>query len=507
MSTSYSVSQNELKQVYELLPAPWIAEANNKWQLDISQVIDINGATIYVNPYSNMMTGDKITLSWQGEFGSPYILQNTVTREKRGKILTFIVPFPVLEQYPGSYVRLNYNITRATGELARSQPVDYYIIGERAKLLVIGARYSREGFYNFGATPPCYISALNANTLRPVLAEWQYAGEQKWVAGSNFQDVLPYRPLRVRLANQLVTLNPCNIAGNGWHAIGNGLGRDYTAAFVARRDSGYMVAWGDAGFGGNIPVPLTTLNNIVQIVSTVNAFAARLSSGHVVAWGSAEYGGVVPTEIAGLSDIVDIVGSLGAFAARRATGQVVAWGNRGHGGLVSPAIAAMTDIVDVWGAASAFVAQRATGHLVAWGSSDKGGALPPEVAAMTDIVEIVKAAWAFAVRRANNSVVAWGYGSDFGSVVPGEISALRDIIKLSSSNNAFAALRANGSVVAWGRDSFGGVVPKNIAGLNDIVEVTATVHAFTARRANGSVVAWGMLIGEEKFQNLSQICK
>lgn len=511
-----------LGQPLELFP-PSIDEALGD-QLDPANTP--NGATVRIPAEVNLLEGDSGEVRWVGLPGAGSInVPFTISASEAGQAKTVPVPKSVVEANIDQTITLDYTLRRQGGSPLPSDPAVYDIrrqVGS-GQLLVMGARArSSETWWNGGV----YLVALNTATLQPLEALWQYEGDTSETSGSLFEDTQAWRLLRVRTADDEVRINPVNLCGNA--NINPDSPTTAYCAFAARRNDGSVVAWGVDGNGGDVPVTIRTLTDIVEISSTAAAFAARRANGHVVAWGFVPWGGEIPREISllnnisrvhgnafafaallsnrhvvgwgemahggtvpDLDDIVEVIGGQVAFAAQRANGHVVAWGQAGAPSSTVPGtIADYGDIVKVIGNQYAFAARRATGHVVAWGDAARGGDVPGTIQTFSDIVEVVGSSAAFAARRANGHVVAWG-DADYGSAVPGAIADLSDIVEVAGGSRAFAARRANGKVVAWGHADWGGNLPVDYYGIDDIVQLSTTAGAFAALRSNGSVVAWG----------------
>ncbi|MDR9751999.1 hypothetical protein RG836_11115 [Pseudomonas sp. SZMC_28357] len=505
------------------LPVPWIREAKGD-QLNPDGVYP-NGATVVIGASAELKTDDEVIVQWDGKTTQSY--PHTVLASQQDKELDVIkIPYAVVNANDGGTVSLTYTIKRKTGATdGPSLPAVYdvrKVIGS-GQLKIMGARFNRSTSRASGASR--MLSAFNAATGQALQAEWQYEGDDTWQTAATWRDTAPHLPLRVRTADDLVTLNPANIIGNGNDTTITG-----TAAFVAHRDVGDVTGWGNAAHGATIPSTIITLDDVVEVSCTGSAYAARRANGAVVAWGTPTTGGTTPTPatldyaqvvgnstafaalkknasvsawgteanggkvpegIGGLRDIQQIVAAGSAFAAIRDVGQVVAWGLETHGAKVPDDIGGLTDIREVLGSSGAFAAYRANGRIVGWGHENYGAKVPDDIAAMTDIIELSCAnTQAFVARRATEQVVAWGTPACGGTVDP-LIGTLTDIVEVSSTWRAFAARRGNGHVVAWGTPAEGGNVPADIATLDDIVQVVGSSQAFAALRKNGTVVAWG----------------
>ena len=98
------------------------------------------------------------------------------------------------------------------------------------------------------------------------------------------------------------------------------------AAFAAKLADGRVVAWGNAGNGGDSSSVQAELKEVDTIYSTAGAFAAKLADGRVVTWGLANYGGDSSSVQAELKEVDTICSTDKNFAAKLADGRVVTWG-------------------------------------------------------------------------------------------------------------------------------------------------------------------------------------
>ncbi|MGF6092603.1 RCC1 domain-containing protein [Pseudomonas sp. 18173] len=442
------------------------------------------GATVVIAQTALLKTDDDITVTVQGINSTTYS-HRVLSTEADKELSAIKVPHSVIADNEGLSINLSYSIKRAAG--GTDGPADPTVYDVRkvivsGNLKVMGARYCRSHYRASRASQ--VLSAFNKTTGQPVQAQWKYPGDSNWTTAAIWRDSKPQEPLQVRSGDDQFTLNPANIIGNGIETESLG-----EAAFVAHRDVGDVVAWGNDSYGAKIPANIITMDDIVEVSCTRSAFAARREHGEVVAWGDPAEGGSM-TGVAPL-DFVQVVGNLRAFAGIKTTGQVVAWGVADDGGTVPAPISELNDVVKVVATRSAFAIQRATGHVRAWGLAAEGGTVPANIAGFTDIKTILAGRHAFAAHRANGRIVAWGHAS-YGGIVPDDIAAMTDIIELSCANgSAFTARRATGQVIAWGDAESGGTIDPLIGRLTDIVEVSANFGAFAARRGNGRVVAWG----------------
>jgi len=474
---------NEHSEVFSLrvgklpLPVPKIVQAKGD-QLNPDDLL--NSATVRIAPEAWLKTADVVRVTWAGASGAgSSVVTHTVLATEVGQALDIPVPYNVVNANEGRSITLSYTVNGG----APSPEAVYEVkrdIGSGA-LRVLGARYTR-GLYRCSGCPR-RLSAFQASG-RPLLVQWQYDGDDGWVDGTSFRDSDASRPLHVRSTDYQLTLNPANVFGDGVDGVLAG-----SAAFVACRDVGDLVGWGDSVEGAKIPPTIITLDDIAEVSATASAYAARRQNGNVVTWGLATHG-------AGMGDVsrtgfTQVVGNGAAFAGIKTGGEVVAWGDVTSGGLVPEPVAELSDIVKLCGGSLAFAAIRGTGEVVAWGTATHGGELDEETALLTDIEDVIGNFGAFAALRGNGQLVAWG-SEPQGGTLPEAIADLEDVIELSCANaQAFVARRAGGTLVTWGAATHGGELPELIQDLDDIVEVTANWHAFVARRENGHVVAWG----------------
>jgi hypothetical protein len=466
------------------LPVATFSEASGqqKDQINPDDVFPA-GATVVIAATARLKTDDQVNVVVEGK--TTFRKSHRVLATQADKELAVIkVDHTFIADNVDESIALSYTVTRqAGGTDGPSDPAVYdvrKVIGS-GLLKVMGARYNRSTYRSSGSSH--VLSAFNASTGQPLQAEWKYPDDSQWTTASTWYDTQPEQPLQVRTTDDALTLNAANIIGNGNETTTG------PSAFVAHRDVGDVVGWGDDYWGATIPRSISTLDDIVEVSCTRSAYAGRRANSAVVVWGKADEGGSM-TGVSPL-DFKQVVGNLVAFAGLKLSGQVVAWGSTGQGGTVPEPISALSDVTQIIAARIGFAALRATGHVVAWGPEAYGGTVPGDIAGFTDIKALIGSFGAFAALRANGRIVGWGH-ANHGGVVPAPIASLTDIIELSSANHeAFVARRATGQVVAWGTAGHGGVIDRLIERLTDIVEVSSTKWAFAARRGNGRVVAWG----------------
>ena len=82
---------------------------------------------------------------------------------------------------------------------------------------------------------------------------------------------------------------------------------------------GYVVAWGDADHGGNLPTSIASLSAIKTVFSTKKAFAALPIDGSVVAWGDSDGGGnvAIPSVTKQKQNVLNIFSNYDAFVGSK----------------------------------------------------------------------------------------------------------------------------------------------------------------------------------------------
>ncbi|MCI0994505.1 hypothetical protein FGE05_26645 [Pseudomonas sp. ICMP22404] len=460
------------------LPMPIIVQAKGD-QLNPEDLS--SGATLRIAPEAWLKSADVVQVTLAGAAGTgSTVLTHSVLPSEAGGALYIDIPYTVISANEGRSIVLTYTVNGGEpGPEARYEVKRDIGSGE---IRVMGARYNR-GLYRCSGCSR-RLSAFQTSTGRPVLVQWQYEGDDGWVAGTTFQDRDSSRPLHVRSTDYQVTLNPGNIFGSGLDGVLTG-----DAAFIARRDIGDLVGWGNDAEGAKIPATIISMDDIAEVSATMGAYAARRVNGNVVTWGMTTHGatmGGVPR-----TGFTQVVGNGAAFAGIRDGGQLAAWGDAASGGLLPEPVEECSDIVKVCGGSLAFAALRSTGQVLAWGAVANGGELGEDIGQLDDVEEVIGNYAAFAALRGNHRLVAWG-GAEQGGTLPQEIAYRDDVIELSCATaQAFVARCASGHVIAWGAATHGGVLPELIQDLDDIIEVTSNWQSFVARRKNGHVVAWG----------------
>ncbi len=519
-----------LEAVQQPLPLPLIVEAVGD-QLDPADVLE--GATVQLAAEARFEEGDEVTV-WlvsSVEGGSDTLL-HVVSAAEAGQALELTIAHGVIDASSGTRVDLRYAVRRAAGGVPeQSGTVSYMIYTsiDAGALRVMGARYNPR--YYLSGRSPRLLSALNEQTLAPMMVEWRYEDDPQWHVAARWIDDKPALRLYVRSASETWECRPANVFGNG----GN-----HVSAFVAMRDEVMgadgpvvdMVAWGGKDVGGELDEQTGALTNVVEVVTAANGYTARLRDGSAYSWGNpsiihrpplvpgpfvelqgswvsllgrkttgelyawgATTGGVpVPPPYLEHRDYVALHSNAGVFAARRRSGHVVAWGSGHYGGVMRPGQAEVNDVVDLMGNGYAFVALRdggGTRRLMAWGDDSRGADLPDEIARLTNVrCLLATTVYAFCIQLETGEIRAWPDRYADGQV-PEQVASGIDVVEITSTASAFCARFSTGKVVAWGNADYGGKLTSEVIARTNIIQVTGSQWAFAALCSDSTVVAWG----------------
>jgi len=403
-----------------------------------------------------------------------------------------------------------------TASLKNGKAKNVTIILMSGVLRVVGAR-TDEGYQT--------LVALDEENRLPLMAQWQYEGDDVVYMGTRFSDRWPCKELTVKTSRSSEVIRPANLSLSGhseqgssaaavftdqkgpyaWGEMNNGgsmpgtlagrtlLGlRNDTHGFACiTPDTHNLQCWGSDYYNQSLPDRLKDWNNIIHIAGVDRVFAVlsllSSSGGSVAAWGDEKMSAhIVPGDIASLTDVIRLEAGGSSFAALRQDGSAVSWGIIGTPSDTS----VFRDIISITGSPEAFAALRQDGRVVAWGDNNCA-VIPPEIASLTNIKSITAASTAFVALCEDGHLVGWGTGD--AAIVPDNIAHAADIVCIVGGDSAFAVLRKNGSVAAWGDPSHGGRVPDAISMLTDVVSLSGCWRAavFTAIRQDGSVVSWG----------------
>ncbi|EFE08605.1 Ig-like domain-containing protein [Citrobacter youngae] len=360
------------------------------------------------------------------------------------------------------------------------------------ELLIMGARSSNRAY---GEYIESRLVALDKQTFAPVIADWNYDGQQEVLSATNMIDVYPGKILNISASGYAsVALNVSNVIGSGgWYDENDDPGSH--GAFAARKNSGDIVVWGEDTRGA-IP-PLAEDNYGASFLcASAGAFAAIRGNNTIFSWGNVDDGGETPADIKTQAGIIDVRSSRGTFLIRSTVSPYIqTWGRGvttdiGQVDLTVPAyIASKSDIQRLQMTEDAACAINQAGQVYTWGDASCGGSITSDIQSLTGVTACYSSRRAFAVLFNNGMVKAWGdtaYGGDASAV-----SGITDIVRVCATESAFLALRRNGQIVAWGEASQGASIPTDYKNYTDIVDIKSSYGAFAALRSNGQVICWG----------------
>jgi len=506
------------------LPLPVINEAVQ----DTINPFDLHGqATVVIAAAARLAIGDRVVVQLVG-LVSNHVEHFThpVQSGEEDRALHVMVPTAVITANVNQGLKLSYRIIRSLDGREEESAEQLYSVNQEISavpLRVMGARYNVDGRADI--TPPRRLTAVNASTSVPVLAEWRYSGDADWTPGQTWRDTQPERLLEVRTRANSVVLNVANVIGNregvtalvdtstpgaysarSWGSIGVAPVLDDVVdlsvtilARAARRLNGAITCWGHAGYGGTMRPEDIARRDFLKVRSNYDAFVALYGSDtgerRLTGWGAPTHGGRIPQHILDLRDVTDVAASFHAFAALRSNGRVACWGHAGYGAVLPQAYEAFDDVVEVQGSRSGFIARRVTANgrkkVFSWGDVSSTGNMPAAIQQREDIESIeAHGDYAYCLLTSQGQVLAFG-NAGRGGTVPVEIARLTDIVEVTGTSSAFCARRKNGHIVAWGLASSGGTLPADIARRADVIQVAASGKAFAALFADGSVKSWG----------------
>ena len=269
------------------------------------------------------------------------------------------------------------------------------------------------------------------------------------------------------------------------------------AAFIALKNNGSVVAWGNGFSGGDSSdVSYHVSSGVEKIFTAAQVVTALKTGGTLITWGSPYYGGNSSSVSRKLtSGVVEVFSNPNAMVALKNDGSLVVWGHQSGGGQPDRLTLASlrSGVKKVFSTEKAFAALKNNGSVVVWGDSSYGSnATAVATKLQSGVVEIFSTERAFSALKSDGSVVVWGDPSYGGDATPVATDLQSGVAKIFSTKKAFAALKSNGSVVVWGEASHGGD-PSLVASelKSSVVEIFSTEHSFAALKGDRTVVAWG----------------
>ena len=213
-----------------------------------------------------------------------------------------------------------------------------------------------------------------------------------------------------------------------------------SAHFLAARDNGTVLAWGD-NTGGQTNVP-ANLSNVVAVAAGDLHSLALKADGTVVGWGDNTSGQTnAPASVTNATAIS--AGGRQSLALRK-DGTVAQWG------LTNAPIPAGLANVTAIASGTNFNLALSNATVVAWGANDYGQTTLP--ANLTNVVAIAAGGWHALAVKVDGTVVAWGDNTYGQTNVP---AGLSNVMAVAGGYAHSMALRNDGTVVAWGGNSAG----------------------------------------------------
>jgi alpha-tubulin suppressor-like RCC1 family protein len=325
-----------------------------------------------------------------------------------------------------------------------------------------------------------------------------------------------------------------------------------------------VMAWGsnrDGQLGSesrafsDIPVSVSGLGEVTQVVASNHYSLALLSNGQVWSWGTERNGVLgngessgyssVPVQVIGLTEVKAIAGTHGYNLALLRDGEVMAWGNDKDGRLgngiesgfseTPEPVNGLTEVTAIATGQFHALALLKNGSVMAWGHGSRGSLgdgeelsstpVPVPVEGITEAAAVASGNVYSLVLLRNGTVLSFG-ASEFGqlgdghrtpSYVPVPVKGLSEVTAISAGGWNNLALLQNGTVMAWGWDKSGELgngdrtgpercegwgctkLPIPVSGLTEVTAISAASNTFEqshnlncmALRKNGTVMAWG----------------
>ncbi|HHQ4456581.1 TPA: Ig-like domain-containing protein [Aeromonas hydrophila] len=269
-------------------------------------------------------------------------------------------------------------------------------------------------------------------------------------------------------------------------------------AFAGIRSDGTVVTWGSSLSGGDSAQVSADLRGVRQIVASQHRFAALLATGEAIMWGGSDE---APTT---LQDVVNVVSTVGDFVVLTREGRVMRWPTPLDVGIQEK----MEGVQSIHGTLGVFAALKANGTLVLSSGVQYEGvqqvfrahpngfiiintAGDIEYISPIDNFRIdsrpLNAVFAGSLSTAllynDGSVVTVGPAENYPPSIP-----LVDVVTITATttpsnlnyNDAFAAITQDGRVITWG-DNFEGADSEAVQNaLRNVTAIYSNYVAFAA---------------------------
>ena len=308
-----------------------------------------------------------------------------------------------------------------------------------------------------------------------------------------------------------------------------------------------ICAWGSNQYGqlGNgtftsstTPVPLTAINNVIDMAGSQYHSLALKTDGTVWAWGNNPFGqlGNGTTSGATTATPVQVTGLTGASAiaigyyhslALKSDGTVWTWGYNNHGQLgngttanstVPVQVASLSGVVAIASGQYHSLALKNDGTVWAWGWGQYGqlgnGAIidsstPVSISGLTSVTAIAAGAFHSLALKSDGTVWAWGNSTSYqlgnnsgaNSAIPVQ-AGISNVTAIEGGALHSLALKNDGTVWAWGSNQYGeigngttvalGRTPTQVIGLSNVIAIASGGQHSLALKNDTTVWAWGL---------------
>jgi alpha-tubulin suppressor-like RCC1 family protein len=322
------------------------------------------------------------------------------------------------------------------------------------------------------------------------------------------------------------------IAAGDFHVLASATdGRIFTWGLSTQGQLGIGI--GSGNVSRNLPVPVSTPQQVTKISVTGFHVAALTENGSVLTWGNgaSNLGTGTTMSWAGMSLVPNLGGVIsvanGVFhslAVKGSDGTVQAWCRNSNGQLgdgtateafLPVQVALLSGVEEVAAGSSHSLALKSDGTVWAWGNNSFGqlgnGTFQPSltrvrVSGLDDIIAITAGDNHSVALRSDGTIWCWGR-NDVGQLGDGTVinsGAPVQVFGLSASAVSIAAgvrhtlvACSDGSVWSWGSND--GVqlgnseshVPVQVPGISEVVKVAAGSAHSVALKSDGTVWSWG----------------
>lgn len=261
-------------------------------------------------------------------------------------------------------------------------------------------------------------------------------------------------------------------------------------AYVALKNNGSIVVWGDAEYGGDHTSVKDTVGNVAEIYSTRGAFAAVNKDSEVITWGNVNYGGDSTLVKEKLLGIKDISSTEKAFAALKNDGTVITWGDPRHGGDSSNVQELLKNVKHIYSNRYSFAALLESGELITWGHAFYGGDSTAVKEQLSNVKNVYSTYGSFIAVTDSGHVAIWGPLRP-NRMKYEQLKNIRNPKEIITNAHAVAILKSDDSVVTFGNLRTGGNSDEVQESLTQVKTVVGNYGAFAALKHNGAVVTWG----------------